>query len=423
MSRGAPAVELVTIGDELLLGDRVDTNAAWLGRRLGAAGIRVARRATVGDDEAAIGDAVRGALERTGVVVCTGGLGPTSDDVTRPAVARLFGRALHVDEGVVAHIRGRFEALGREMPERNRVQAEVPEGATVFRNDRGTAPGLALEDDAGRVAILLPGVPREMRGLVDEQVLPYLRRRWPEVARPILHRVVRTTGIPESALATRIDDLAGALAPLAVAFLPGHPGVDVRLTSWGALDAEDAARRLDAAEAALRERLDRYVYGTDDADLAAVVGAELGRRGRTLVVAESCTGGLIAKRLTDAPGASAYFLAGAVTYSDPSKRILLGVRDATLRAHGAVSEETVREMAAGMRRVVAADYAIAVTGIAGPGGGSPEKPVGTVWIAIAAADGVEARRVRLPGDREEIRERAAQAALALLWRHLSEERP
>ncbi|HEX6940732.1 MAG TPA: competence/damage-inducible protein A [Longimicrobiales bacterium] len=421
MTPGAPAVELLTIGDELLLGDRVDTNSAWLARRLGAEGIRVARRATVGDDEAAIADAVRDALGRTGGVLCTGGLGPTADDLTRPAVARVFGRTLRVDEDVLAAIRARFARLGREMPESNRVQAEVPAGATVLPNAWGTAPGLALEDDAGRFAILLPGVPHEMKRLVDAHVLPYLRRRWPAAGRPIVSRILRTTGIAESAVAERVADLAATFRPLTVAYLPGFAGVDLRLTSWGALDADAATRRLDEAEAALRERLHGFVYGTDDDDLAAVVGAELKRRGLTLAVAESCTGGLIAKRMTDAPGASAYVLAGIVTYSNDSKRALLGVRPETLATHGAVSEETVREMAEGALRVVGADYAIAVSGVAGPGGGSPEKPVGTVWVCVAGAGRTEPRLLRLPGDREEVRERAAQAAIALLWRHLGEE--
>lgn len=418
MSPGQAAVELITIGDELLLGQLVDTNSAWLGRRLGEEGIRIARRSTVGDDAAAIRDAVRGALERTGAAICTGGLGPTRDDVTRPAVAELFGRALRIDDDVLATIQARFAALGREMPANNVIQAEVPDGATVLTNRRGTAPGLALEDDAGRLVILLPGVPAEMRGLVEEEVVPLLRRRWPVADRPILYRVVRTTGIPESTIAERIDDLFDAFRPLTIAFLPGFAGVDVRITSWGALDADQALLRLDEAEAVLRERLDGSVYGTDDDDLAVALGNELSRRGKTLALAESCTGGLIGKRLTDAAGASTFVLGGVVAYSNSIKERLLGVRPDTLAAHGAVSGETATEMAKGARRAFNADYAVSVTGIAGPGGGTPEKPVGTVWIGIAGADLLDARRLLLRGDREEVRERAAQAALALAWKHV-----
>ena len=424
MSERVPAVELLSIGDELLLGDIVDTNAPWLSRRLGAVGIRIARRETVGDDEDAIVQAVRAALDRTGAVICTGGLGPTEDDLTRPAVARVFGRELRVDEEILARIRARFTEQGREMPERNRVQAERPDGAIVFPNDWGTAPGFALEDDAGRFVVVLPGVPREMERIVEAHVLPFLRRRWPAGARPLLHRVVRTTGIAESVLADRIADVAEAVRPITVAYLPRLTGVDLRLTSWGAMDAADAVRRLAEAEAALRERGGGYIYGTDGDDLAAVVGDALRRRGLTLGLAESCTGGLIAKRITDVAGSSAYFLGGLVTYSNESKQALLGVRESTLAAHGAVSEETAREMAVGARRALGADVAVSVTGIAGPGGGSAEKPVGTVWIGIAMDDAVEARRFRFLGERDEVRERAAQAALALLWRHLGqEERP
>ncbi|MFS8637372.1 MAG: CinA family nicotinamide mononucleotide deamidase-related protein, partial [Gemmatimonadota bacterium] len=307
MSQRVPAVELLSIGDELLLGDIVDTNAPWLSRRLGELGVRVARRATVGDDEEDIVRAVREALDRTGAVVCTGGLGPTSDDLTRPAVARVFGRRLRLDEDALARIRARFAELGREMPERNRVQAELPEGATVFPNDWGTAPGFALEDDAGRFVVVLPGVPLEMERIFDAYALPFLRRRWPEGARPLVHRVLRTTGIAEAVVADRIADIADAIRPLTIAYLPRVTGVDLRLTSWGALDAAEAARRLDEAEAMLRERLGSYVYGTDGDDLAAVVGAALRQRGLTLALAESCTGGLIAKRITDIPGSSSYF--------------------------------------------------------------------------------------------------------------------
>lgn len=421
MSQRVPAVELLSIGDELLLGDIVDTNAPWLSRRLGELGVRVARRATVGDDEEDIVRAVREALDRTGAVVCTGGLGPTADDLTRPAVARVFGRRLRLDEDALARIRARFAELGREMPERNRVQAELPEGATVFPNDWGTAPGFALEDDAGRFVVVLPGVPLEMERIFDAYALPFLRRRWPEGARPLVHRVLRTTGIAEAVVADRIADIAESIRPLTIAYLPRVTGVDLRLTSWGALDAADAARRLDEAEAMLRERLGGYVYGTDDDDLAAVVGDALRRRGLTLALAESCTGGLIAKRITDIPGSSSYFFGGLVTYSNESKQALLGVREATLVAYGAVSEQTAREMAVGARRAIGADVAVSVTGIAGPGGGSPEKPVGTVWIGIATADGVETRHYRFLGERDEIRERTAQAALALLWRHLERE--
>lgn len=419
MSIPAPALELVTIGDELILGEILDTNTAWLGRRLASEGFRVARHTTVGDDVGAIRDAVEGALARTGTVLCTGGLGPTADDLTRPAVAGLFGRELRVDEAVLAAIRERFERLGRPMPERNTTQAEIPRGARVLPNRHGTAPGLVLED-GDRMAILLPGVPSELRAMTEEVVLPILRDRWRVRLRPIVHRTLRTTGVAESLLAEQLEGVEEEIAPLTLAYLPSTAGVDLRLTSWGVLDPADAERALDAAESLVVARTGDAVYARDDEDLAAVVGRALGDSNLTLALAESCTGGLIAKRLTDVPGSSRYLQAGVVAYANRAKEALLGVRRETIAAHGAVSRETAREMALGAVRAGKADVGVAVTGIAGPVGGTPDKPVGTVWIAVASRDGrVEERLFRFSGDRQGIRERAAQAALAMLLRFVT----
>ena len=414
-----PGVEIVAVGTELLLGEVHESNGTWLGRTLAAAGIAVRRRVVVGDDADAIASAVDEALRRTGVVLCTGGLGPTRDDFTRPVVAGLFGRALHIDTAWLETIRRRFEDRGVPMPPSNRVQAEVPEGGVLFPNRRGTAPGIAIDDARGLV-ILLPGVPSEMRGLVDDAVLPYLARRFTDREHPIVSRVLRTAGISESALAERVDDVIDGFAPLTVAFLPAAIGEDLRVTSWGELDRAAAERALDLAEAVLRERLHPYVYGAGDDDLADVVGGMLRANRLTLSVAESCTGGLLAKRLTDSAGASDYFVGGIVSYANAGKRDQLGVSAATLDTHGAVSEATVREMAAGARDALRSDCALAITGIAGPAGGTPEKPVGTVWIAAAIGQRIEPRRLHLLGDRSEIRARAAQAALDLLRRLLQE---
>lgn len=421
MTELPPAVELVTIGDELILGDTVDTNAAWLGTRLAAAGIRVLRTTTVGDDIDAIRSAVRDAIRRTGVVICSGGLGPTHDDLTRPAVAGLFGYRLREDPVVLEGIRQRFLMRGLEMPELNRIQAEVPERAVVFPNPKGTAPGLAVEGPEGQVAILLPGVPAELKAIVEASVLPYLLARRSDWGQPIRSRILRTTGIPESSLAERIADFEDSIAPLTLAYLPSVIGVDLRLTSWGGLPEEDAERALDAAEAALVDRIGEYVYGRDDEDLAAVVNRMLAQRGITLALAESCTGGLVAKRITDPPGASAVLVGAVVAYANEIKESILGVKRATLIEFGAVSAETAREMVIGVRRCIGADAALSITGIAGPGGGTPEKPVGTVWIGAALGDRITTRRYIFPGGREEIRERAAQAALAMLWRMLQDD--
>lgn len=419
MSASAPpALELLTIGDELLLGDTLDGNAAWLGRRFAAAGLRVGRRTTVGDRAADIHAAVAGALDRAGMLVCTGGLGPTPDDLTKPVVAELFGRALVEDDALLAGLRERFRERGIPMAEINRRQAEVPEGATVFPNPRGTAPGLLLEDRRGAV-VLLPGVPAEMRALVDTYVLDALLERFAERGAPVLSRRVRTTGVAESALAEKVVDLLPSLAPLAVAFLPSLDGVDLRVTSWGELPEPEAGAALDRAAALLAERAGAAAYTIGDETLAAILGRELVQRGLTLALAESCTGGLLGARLTDQPGASDFLLGGVISYANEAKEALLRVRADTLSAHGAVSEEVAREMALGARAALGARTALAVTGIAGPTGGTEGKPVGTVWLAAALPGGsVATRHVRLPGDRSEVRARAAQAALALLLREL-----
>ncbi len=416
------AVEIVAIGNELLLGATVDTNAAWLGRRLGSAGIPVVRRATVGDVAADIRAAVSEALARTGGVICTGGLGPTRDDLTKPVVAELFGRELVLDEALLERLRARFRSRGIEMSPNNRTQAEVPAGATVWTNPRGTAPGLCLEDERGFV-ILLPGVPHEVHALVDAAVLDYLVRRFPERPGPVLHYQIRTTGIAESLLAAKIDDLVADIEPLTLASLPGAVGVDLRLTSWGSLSETEAMPRFEALDRAITERVGAWIYARGEGDLVDVLAERLTARGLKLALAESCTGGLVAKRLTDRAGASDFLVAGIVAYANEAKERLLGVSAETLRAHGAVSEETVREMVLGAQRAGAADAAIAVTGIAGPTGGSEEKPVGTVWCAAALGGRVEARRYRFLGDRGEIRDRSAQAALALLLTLLRELEP
>jgi nicotinamide-nucleotide amidase len=413
------AVEVVAIGTELLLGETMDGNGAWLGRRLAAEGIRVVGRSVVPDDEAAIGDAVAVALARTGTVLCSGGLGPTRDDRTRAAVAGLFRRRLVVDDAWLEVVRERFARRGLVMAPSNRAQAEIPEGAVLWPNARGTAPGIRVEDARGAV-VLLPGVPHELRALVEDHVVPWLRERFPLRPGPVASRVVRTTGIAESALGERLDDLLPQLAPLTVAFLPSLDGTDLRITSWGSLSSREAEAALDAAEARLRERLGILVYATGDTGLAAVVGATLAARGMTLGLAESCTGGLISARLTHAPGASTWFLAGYVTYSNDAKQRDVGVPADLLSAHGAVSAEVASAMAEGARRATGADCGLAVTGVAGPAGGTEAKPVGTVYIAAAVGSEVAVRLLRLGGDRFEIRHRSAQAALDLLRRRLLE---
>jgi nicotinamide-nucleotide amidase len=417
-------LEVVTIGTELLLGHALDTNAIDLGTALAAAGIEVTRRTTVADKPAAVADAVRGALERTGAVLTTGGLGPTKDDLTKQAVAGLLGRPLVLNEAVLRHIDERFRRFGRTMTPSNRVQAELPLGAEALHNPRGTAPGIWLEDGA-RLVIMLPGVPVEMRGLLAEHVLPRLVARMARAEREprvVRSRTVRTTGVPESALAERIAAIEDALGPLTLAYLPSIAGVDLRLTAWELPPAEADARLGEAVDR-LRTELGARCYGEDAADLAAVVLDQLRRRGWRLAVAESCTGGMLGERITAIPGSSDVFVGGVIAYSDAVKAAVLDVPQATLDGHGAVSEAAVRGMAEGATVRFGVECAMAVTGIAGPGGGTPEKPVGTVWIAVRHGGETRALQRQFLGERDEIRARSAQAALDLLRHALLEARP
>jgi nicotinamide-nucleotide amidase len=400
-------VELVTVGTELLLGFTVDTNSAEIGRALADAGVRVVRRTAVSDDPAAIRDAVGSALARTGRVITTGGLGPTADDITS-AVAALYGARLVFDPDVWTSLEKRFARFGRVPTANNRGQAEVPEGAAVLPNRWGTAPGLWLEGEPGLV-VMLPGVPVEMRNLLASAVLPRLAARGG--AGVIRSVTVRTTGIAESTLAERLDDVEARIAPLSLAYLPGLGSVDLRATAWN-LPAE--ADRL--AERRRYGRTSRRAPTARRRDLAALVLGELRLRGLSIGVAESCTGGLLGGRLTAVPGSSSQFLGGLVAYADQTKLRLLGVPADLLAAHGAVSEPVAREMALGHPRA-RAGVAVSVTGIAGPTA-ARTKPVGTVWLGFAWPGGSEAILRQFVGTRDEVRGRAAQQALFELWKRL-----
>ncbi len=417
-------VELITIGDELLLGFTIDTNAAFLARELAPIGVEIVRRTTVGDAVGAIVAAVREALDRTGAVITTGGLGPTSDDLTKPAIATLFGRTLRLDEETYARLAARWRARGlpEPIPAPNRQQAMVPEGARLLTNNHGSAPGVWLEDDRGRWVALLPGIPREMRAMTTDGLVPVLRARWtarsgPAVLPVVRSRALRTTGIAEATLAELLGDLAAGVDGIPLAYLPSPDGVDLRLTVRG-VPAPEADRRLEAGIARLRGAAGRWVYGEDGVDLAAVVIEQCRARGLHLAVGESCTGGMLGSRLTAIPGSSAVFVGGVIAYADAVKTKQLDVRAADIVALGAVSESVALQMAEGACRRTGAEIGVGITGIAGPGGGTPEKPVGTVWIAAAGAGAPAAHRTVFLGDRAEIRYRATQSALDMVRRRL-----
>jgi nicotinamide-nucleotide amidase len=407
-------LELVTIGTELLLGFTIDTNSAFLGQALAAIGLRITRRTSVPDEPEAVAAAVREALQRTRLVITTGGLGPTKDDLSKNVVAELFGLPLEFHQDIWDAITARFARMGRTLSERNRCQAEVPRGATVLPNPRGTAPGLWITGTLGEV-IMLPGVPSEMRGLAEQEVVPRLAGRGG--GRVVRSLQLRTTGIAESSLAERLEPVEDSLAPLSLAYLPSLEGVDLRLTAWQAEPAE-AARQLEAAAARLRERVMEHVYGEGEEDLASILLEALRRRRWTLAVVESCTGGMLGERITAIPGSSEVFVGGLIAYTNRIKQEL-GVPERILEVNGAVSEEAVREVATMARDRFQVDVAVAVSGIAGPGGGAAEKPVGLVWFAIADAEGCETHRMVFPGSRHEIRARAAQFALWRVWRRVA----
>jgi nicotinamide-nucleotide amidase len=408
------SIEHISVGTELLLGDTIDTNVVHGSRALVARGLRVVRRTTVGDSVAEIREAVGAALERTGLVLVCGGLGPTNDDLTRDAVAGLVDMPLEFDETVWMELVERWRRLGREISASNRSQAMVPRGATVLPNRWGSAPGLWIDSPRGLV-ILLPGVPLEFRGLLEESVSPRLVERF--ALQPIRSRVLRTTGLAESKLGELLGPLEAGFAPVTLAYLPDQSGVDLRLTAWGLADA-DAEAALDSAERSVRDAVGRSVFATGSTDLAEVLLQGLRTRGLALATAESCTGGLVGARITAIAGSSDAYLGGVVSYANDVKESQLGVQPDTLREHGAVSEATAREMVQGIAARFGADVAVAVTGIAGPGGGTPEKPVGTVWFAWLVDGRVESERIGFAGDRGQVRERATQAALWGLVRRM-----
>lgn len=413
--------ELIFTGDELLRGDIVNSNQAYLGEALLLQGLFVTHALSVADDEKLIADAIAAALaRRPQVLILSGGLGPTEDDLTREAVSRMLGRPLVFHQELMDAIEGRFQDLGMVLAPSNRKQAYIPEGAQAI-DFTGTAPGFWLVEDDVLIAAL-PGVPGELRQMWEETLEPLAAkhtRREDESAGVVVRRL-RVWGMGESTLAEALRELPWHQGGLVMGTRASIDGLTLILRSD---DTAEGRRQLQDAESRAREILGLKVFGEGYDDMAAVLGSALRSRGLTVATAESCTGGLVAKRLTDAPGSSRYFLGGAVTYSNELKSRLLGVDPAFFPSFGAVSEEVALAMADGVLRMLGSDCAIAVTGVAGPEGGTPEKPVGLVYIATAIQDQIEVREFTMFRTREEIRARAAQTALDLLRRRLLQEVP
>ncbi len=406
--------EIIAIGSEMLTPFRLDTNSLWLTERLNSIGIDVKLKTVVGDDEARLEETIRDAMKRSEIVISTGGLGPTEDDITRKIFARVLKRQLILEDSILEKVRSRFARRNMPMPQINARQALVINGAQILENNNGTAPGMLLTEGECTV-VLLPGPPREMKPIFDASVAPVLKERVGDML--IVRRTFSIFGLTES----RVDELAAPIytkyrnPSTTILFKDGQ--IELHLTAQ-ARDEIEAAKLLDELAGGLDEVLDEYVFSRRNESLEEVVGELLKRRGYTLATAESCTGGLLAGRITDVPGSSEYFLEGVVSYSNEAKNDLLGVPKEMIEEHGAVSEQVVEAMAAGIRKRAGSTFGIGITGIAGPGGGSEEKPVGLVYIALADDSQTSARKFIFPGDRQFIRTLSVNAALDMIRRRI-----
>lgn len=405
---------LVNIGDELLIGQVVNTNAAFVGQQFAVAGMELSEVLTIGDDGEAIRNAITTSFEKTDVVIMTGGLGPTKDDITKKVICEYFHRDLVMDERTLEFVSQRFASIGLELTEVNRMQAAVPQGCTVLFNTLGTAPGLWVEEN-GKVLIALPGVPFEMEKLIRDEVVPRLQKRNAE-QKIIRYKVLQCTGVTESGLSDMLEDFEQQLpAEFKLAYLPKAGAIRLRLTG----KSED----VDWLESTLKEQFEKlkslvksYLFTDEDLTMEQVVGKLMVKSKKQLATAESCTGGYIAHLITSVPGSSRYFQGSLVSYSNDVKRDLLNVREDNLKKRGAVSEQVVSDMALNAMGLFDVDYAIATSGIAGPDGGTPEKPVGTVWIAVATPVRLVTKEFHFGEHtgRKQIIERAANAALNML---------
>lgn len=409
--RAAIKAEVMTIGDEILFGQITDTNTQWIGTELTNMGIRPVRKTSVGDNAEEILAALGESLARVDVLIITGGLGPTKDDITKRALCEFFGTELEINESALALVTDFFTRRGRPMTELNRQQAALPQGCIYLQNDWGTAPGMWFEQ-AGKVVISLPGVPFEMKSLMTQRVLPRLLAFFKPPF--IKHKIIRTIGIGESTLAETIEAWEDSLPPhVKLAYLPHFGQVRLRLTATGD-DNEQLASELAYETERVMPLVAKWVYGYDNDELEIIIGKLLMAEHATVSTAESCTGGFVAHKITSIPGSSRYFMGSVVAYDNDVKMNTLGVSMDDLLAHGAVSEQAVKTMAEGVRKLMHTTYGIATSGVAGPDGGSPEKPVGTIWIACASPTETTARHLTLTKHRSVNIELTATYVLDLL---------
>jgi nicotinamide-nucleotide amidase len=406
--------EIIAIGSELLTPDRTDTNSLWLTEKLNGIGIEVRQKTVVGDDDARLEEAIKDAVRRSSIIIMTGGLGPTEDDITRKVAARALGRRLVLDERVLEDLREKFKLWGRNMPEINSRQAMIIERAELLENPRGSAPGMFLDYEGKPIAIM-PGPPREMQPMFEQLVLPRLEKKAGDVR--VVRRVLRVSGMGESAVDELIAPVYTQYRNPQTTILFTKTEIEIHLTAQ-AKTASEAELLLDGLAGQLEDRLGDALFAFRGETMEEIVGLKLNVGGFTLGIAESCTGGLISYRLTEVPGASAFLIETVVCYSNESKIKTLGVDPELIERFGAVSAEVAEALARGVKRHADTDFGLAVTGIAGPGGGTPEKPVGLVYLGLADDAHVEHKRLMLPGDRSLIRWRSSQAALDLLRRRL-----
>lgn len=409
---------IITIGDELLIGQTIDTNSAWMAQELNKIGVWVKRRIAVGDTRDDIWQALDEESRDSQIILITGGLGPTADDITKPLLCEYFGGKMIVNNEVLEHVKNIFARLNRPMIERNAKQAEVPDVCTVLMNVRGTAPGMLFRKD-GRIFVSMPGVPHEMKGIMSDEVLPLLQR---EFKMPfILHRTLLTAGVGESFLADLIEHWENQLPSfIKLAYLPNYGMVRLRLTASGS-EKEMMEKELDAQFNHLQQIVKDHLVVTEDLPLEKALGDLLKQKGKSIATAESCSGGYIAHLITSIPGSSDYFKGTVVSYSYDAKETILGVNHETLETKGAVSEETIKEMFDGLLRVTTADYGIATSGIMGPGGGTEDKPVGTVWVAVGSRKKMVAKRLQFRHDRLKNIELTAANAMLMMFQFIRDE--
>ncbi len=406
---------IITIGDELLIGQTIDTNSAWIAQRLNEQGIDVMRRVAVGDTRDAILTALDEEWLKGSLIILTGGLGPTSDDITKPLLCEYFGGSLVVNNEVLAHLHDMFAKRNRPVLERNLKQAEVPDNCTVLFNKMGTAPGMWFEKN-GKVVISLPGVPNEMKYIMQAEALPRLKQYFSSDA--IIHRNIFTAGEGESVIAEKIQDIEASLpAQIKLAFLPDGGFVRLRLTGKGN-DVEALTQTLETKQHEIANRLGKIVVSLEDLPMEHILGNELRSLGKTVGLAESCTGGYIGHFVTQVAGASSYFMGSIVSYDNKVKEGVLGVNPETIQYFGAVSEQTVIEMAKGALKVLNVDYSLAVSGVLGPEGGTDRVKVGTVWMAVASNEKVVAKEFHFHYDRERNKEMAAKNGMLFLWKFI-----